>query len=564
MSLTKLVIFMSAAGGAALLYAGSFRGSRTPASLISTASAPASTATEPAADGSRNYLPQAGFRYTYAFRREVRFEGDFGDALPEVNFTGEFHADILRADAHSFEAVLSEKIQGAPAATRPLIRINAGARGDSLNVFTASDLTELEKQHAAVLKDLAAAWLFPLRSDTVGEFAARFDPEVNGEAKTKLAYLSKAANTPTILSSGHHLRWSSAEHLPEEVKGRESTRLGKGKTALVATSAYALLLKQKGPSPAIDHAALAALQIRDALALDTSHPDLAEHPDYAHLDWGKLMANLKDAAQLPNAKQLALFGDVMKYLRLHPEKTSDLTALLLDPALLKAGATSAEYRTIVGALATFATPTALAALREAYADPNLAGPGKGMILSALTTTQAPLDVTTRSFLTSEMQGSTDPRLSQAAAFALGSALQNAPADEQSQQAVSLISKNLATAQSVPAQLAALDVIGNSGRADFEPALETVIQSNASDLVRARAVFALRFVTTPGAASDLVTALASPSPGVREAAANAIAAATWREAFRAPLSQCSSGESVARIQATCQNVLAANTQVATSW
>jgi hypothetical protein len=204
--LLNICLVTGAALGAALLYAGSQTGSRVPASLILTpaASTPGVAVND---DGSRSYLPQAGFRYTYAFRREVKFEGDFGAALPKVDFTGEFHADILRADARSFEAVLSEKIQGAPSPGSPLLRIEAGTRGDSVEIFTLSGLSELEKQHAAVLKDLAAVWLFPLRSDTVGAYEARFEPETNGEKKTKIAYVSKALNTPTLLGSEHHMSW---------------------------------------------------------------------------------------------------------------------------------------------------------------------------------------------------------------------------------------------------------------------------------------------------------------------------------------------------------------------
>lgn len=557
---------MGLAGGAALLWAGSFQATRAPASPAASSEAAPPASSPSAGDETRSFLPEAGYRYTYAFRRDVKFEGDLGSGLPKVSYTGQFHADILRADARSFEAVLSEKIQGADSPSRPLVRIEADARGDALHVFSLNGLTELEKQHASVVKDLAALWLFPLRSDTTGDFEARFDPlpaeqGYAREKKTKLAYRSKAPNTPAILSSEHHLRWSFALHLPVEVKGRESTRLGKGNTALLASSAYELLYTTRAPSPALSQAALAALRQPDSLALDTSHPDLSEHPDYAHLDWNTLLRDLKDAGKLTNSKQLALFGDVLKFLHLHPEKASDLASLLLDPALLKAGAASPEFRSIVGALATFASPDSLTALRDAYQDANLAGPGKGMILSSLTTTQAQLDSATRDFLAQQMQSATDPRLSQAAAFALGSALQNAPGDAQSARAVELLSQNLAAASSVPAELAALDVIGNSGRADFVPSLETVIQGDAPAQVRARAVFALRFVNTPGAAQDLVSALASSEAAIRESAANAIATGTWREAFRAPLTQCSSRESVTRIQASCAQTLSVNAQVA---
>ncbi|MGZ3700464.1 MAG: HEAT repeat domain-containing protein [Bdellovibrionota bacterium] len=564
--LGKIVLLVSAAAGAALF--GAWILPSTPASVPEERlpSSAEQKTVSPDTDEVRFYLPQSGYRYTYAFRRNIAFNGNMGGAtIPPVGFAGDFYIDVLRADSRSFEAVVSEKIQGAPAPRSPLIRVESDARGDQLHVFTLSGLGELEKQHAGIVKDLVALWLFPLRSDTVGEYEARFDPLVAEkgfarEKKSKLSYFSKAPNTPTILTSEHYLLWNFSTHLPDEVKGLETTRLGRGDSALVAESRYEMRFRNRERSPAMSSALLTALSERDALAFDTSHPNMAEHPDYANLDWGKLMNDLKVVDKLTGMQRLNLFGDMLKFLRLHPERATDLFSLLRDPSLLALGAASPEFRTIVGALANFASPEALAALREAFIDPALAAPGKGMILAALTTTQAPIDSATRDFLVQQSQNA-DARLAQATAFALGSSLQNAPNDEQSSRAVQLIEQNFAQASGVTAQNNAIDVMGNSGRADFLPALESVVQGNYDAAVKARAVFALRFIKAPAAVQDLITALSSKDPAQRESAAGAIAIADWSESFRAPLTQCSSSETLSRIQTSCQKTLSNNTQVA---
>jgi hypothetical protein len=110
----------------------------------------------------------------------------------------------------------------------------------------------------------------------------------------------------------------------------------------------------------------------------------------------------------------------------------------------------------------------------------------------------------------------------------------------------------------------LDVMGNSGRPEFLPSLEGVIQNGADPVeVRARAVYALRFVNAAAASRDLLASLASPETALREAAAGAIAAGSWSESYRAPLEACAASEPVGRIQESCRKTLASNARVASS-
>lgn len=561
----KLIAFTFAASGAALtaLWAASRapEGERSapPSRHPAAEAAPAPLAPEIA------FLPQAGFRYTYSFRRSISFAGNLGGGtVPPVAFAGMLHLDVLRADARSFEALVSESIEGAPSPASPLARIETPARGDRLALLLASPLGDDGKQHLPVVKDLLSLWLFPLHSDTVGPFTARIEalaPEGGfpRARKAKLSYLAQSPNTPAIVRSGHYLLWDRSLGLPREVKGEESTRLGQGEAALLADSRYELRLLGRRPSPAFSQALLSSFRDAEALSLDTSRPpSMAEHPDYARLDWGDLLSKLRDVEGLSSPAQLALFGDILRFLRLHPERAADLAARLRDPSLLRAGADSALFRTLVGALATAGGPAALAALRDAYDDPHLADPGRSTLLAALTTTQAEMDAATRDFLARKMQSERDPRLSQAAAFALGSALQGGAQDAAATQAIEQLRSAWQAAKaagSVGDQLAILDAMGNSGRAEFLSILLAASREATVVTVRARALYALRFVKDPAVPPTLIAGLAATEAPMREASAGAIELAAWTEGFRAPLERCASQEPLTRIQESCRKSLA---------
>ena len=201
----------------------------------------------------------------------------------------------------------------------------------------------------------------------------------------------------------------------------------------------------------------------------------------------------------------------------------------------------------VGTLATTGTPESQAALVQIYQDPNCPVAGKGTILAALTTTQAGLTSQTRDFLLNESQSSANADLSNGATWALGSALQNAPVDTSSLRAISSVQQAWTTAQSMTQgeneELVLLDAMGNSGRPEFMPILSQVIASDSDNVLRTKAVYALRFIPSPDAVTLLGQELGDSNASVRLAAANAMVSAPWNEAFQAPLQHCVSSESV---------------------
>jgi HEAT repeat protein len=563
--LGKLTLFGCAAGGAALIAVYSGSPTRHEEETETRSRAPAQALSVSGEE--LQFRPVAGQRYTYQFQRKISFEGTLGGAsLPEAIYGGDLHIDVLRADKTSFTALVSERLnQNAKAS--PYVKVEVSAMGESLSLFSAPGLNDEEKQHVAVIKDLLSLWLFPLRSDTVGAFEASFEslPAEKGfllGRKTKTSYLSRAVNTPVIVSSLHLLRWDSGLHLPAEVKGKESTRLGGGDTSLLSQTGYGIRFRGQEKMPAVNADLLASLSKENPLALDTTAPDLAAHPDYAKIDWGGVLSRLRGIQRLSGEDQLKLFGDLVKYLRVHPEAASDLAAMLKDPSLLRQGSDAQLFKTLVGALATSGSPEALQALRSAYDDPNTSIGGKATILAALTTTQAPLDTATTEFLAKKMGSEQDASLAQAAAFALGSALQSAGNSPQATNAIAQINAAWAAAQgNIADQLNLLDVMGNSGRSEFLPLLQQIVDEKGDVNVRARALFALRFVKDPSVSTILIARLADAESVLREAAAEAMGLAGWTESFRAPLERCQSGESVDRIQSSCEKTLSSNPRVA---
>jgi hypothetical protein len=252
---------------------------------------------------------------------------------------------------------------------------------------------------------------------------------------------------------------------------------------------------------------------------------------------------------------------LVKLLRIGGAKASDLLAVLRSGNEISAGAQSAVFQQVVGALATEGGADSQAALLELYRDPSSPVSGKGSILGALTTTQAPLDPPTRSFLEAQMEGERNKDLAEGAAFALGSALEKSPNDAETAEAVERILAAWNGSQSASDRLTLLDVMGNSGRVEFLPAISSVLPAGNSANIRAKAAFSLRFIKTESARSLLGASLADPETAVRTGAARGIDVAPWSEAFRDPVYACSASDPDAEVRRICAAVRARHNSLA---
>lgn len=514
-----------------------------------------------AADEPLEFKPRAGSVYGYKFQRGIKI-GGLDNSIPPIEFSGEMRMHVTEVTKTGFTALVTEQVEGQPANGVGLL-IHAAARGDHLEIFSAKPDSEIDQQHISVTKDLLSLLFFPLRSDTTGNFEAAFEllpdeGDLKRLKKVKLAYFKPAP--AKILSSAHIVKWKKSLAMPEEVSGKDETLLGSGEI----TSENTYQLKLAGVWAATAPADLAALKHAETLAIRPTKLSLKDHPDYAKLDWGEISARLRSIAKLSSSEQLALFGDLVKLLEMDPSKVREVVALMR--AEKSRGAASPLFQQVIGALATNGSPEAQAALVAIYQDPVVPVSGKGSVLSSLTTTQAAVDAATRDFLAQTMANEPNKDLSMGAAFALGASLEKAPDDDQAKDAIRriLAAWDASANSSLQERLALLDVMGNSGRLEFFPAVATALRTGKESELRARSAFSLRFMGSQPARELLVMALGDPDVGVRGGAAFAIQVAVWNEIFRMPVSGCSLNEPDSQIRKICLDVHTRHSSVAQAY
>lgn len=506
------------------------------------------------------FRPQADTRYVYTFERVILLQG-FGKEQPKAGYRGELYLDVYRANANGFAAVVSERVEKFDAKRAVYLRIELDAKGENLQVFSAPLAGDEERERANVLRDLLANFCFSLSRDTVGRYRVEVTnlPDENSRlrrVKQKLAYLDGAKPLPEILDSSHLLTWDAQMAMPFAVAGQESTRLGQGQMSLSSKTTYAIQFQKMQPAPKLAKKLLDSLSAQATLALVPTKVAKFGNPEHEGVTWQQVLSRLENVANLSTNEQMQLFGDLVRLLRQGGKNISDLTALLSSD-VMKQGAASQLFKTIVGALATAATKESQAALRDIYRHPDCPVNGKGVVLAALTTTQAALDAETRSFLMRSMRGEKNADLANGAAFALGSALQKAPNDRASQDAIVALSQAWyyqKKSENIEAKLVVLDAIGNSGRVEFLLELARTVRSDEPAPVRARALFAMRFIQSEASTRAISDGLRDPEPLVRAAAIEAIKLATWTEAFRGPVDACAKTETVAHIQSQCRSLL----------
>jgi HEAT repeat protein len=525
--------------------------------------ASAAVGTSAAATGIEfHFLPQAQRRYVYGFAREVAFSGLTGKN-PKVAYHGELSLEVLSADERGFEAVITDRVSeyGKPSPTA--LRARVDSRGESVQFFSDSAVkTEEIAQHQAILKDLMAQLIFPLQRDTVGTYAATLTAQNTGDhyQKTKLRYLSSNSGNvaPQIVSSLHELEWDSTLALPKKVKGAEVTQQS-GSSTVKSTSTYQIqFLRAETGALASDNPGASGLNVAEGFDLTLfAHRHLMADQVFS-------MSELSGLDQLGSANRMNVFHDLLGALRAGQVSPNDLLALLKSQNAIQLGASSQLFKTVVGALAGLGTPEAQAAVINLYQDPELPVTGKGSILAALTTTQASLQDTTRSFLSNEMSTQSNPDLASGAAYALGSSLQNTAQNSSSSPqvnaAVAQIQQLWTTASSagnLSQEMNALDAMGNSGRSEYLTDLTNVIDESADADLRAKAVFALRYMTSDQATQLLSNSLSDASNTVRLAAVQAIQTAPWNTGFQSAVASCASMESVNEIRSACQSLLNKN-------
>lgn len=490
------------------------------------------------------FSPREGTRYQYTFTRKLSFRGM---NIPDMEYNGILIVDVLRTDRKGFTAVLSHRLTGH-AQTAP-VRFHARVDGNGKRVILRSTPPRDEegRQHANILKDLIALWVFPLEADTVGQFRASFASLEGGWKKRKLAYEREGA--PAIFHSEHWMLWG--EGVPKELKGEERTHFAGGAMPLTTESTYGMELESLSPIPSGSERG--EWSQAETLALVPGDRDALD-PEDLGIHWERNREELLSVVSFTPRERLRVFGDTVRLLRSGKVTAREIRALL-SREIIRLGASSPLFQTVVGALATAGGTEALSVLREIYSDEECPESGKGAVLAALTTTEAPIDEVTRDFLADLMKAEQNRDLADGAAFALGSSLQAAGSEASVAAAIRDIHSAWNGAQgNVAAQLALLDVMGNSGRAEFLPQIRSAMASGNDEAVQAKAIFSLRFFEGGEATTLLSSQLGNPTPALREAAIEAARIGPWRESLRAPLKECSQAEPLERLRASCRSAL----------
>lgn len=504
------------------------------------------------------YRPEVGRRYTYSFDRAIRISG-MNNKIPDIHYSGKFFVDVLHADASGFDAQVSEQVASFEEASPLVLKLHVDASGKSVDLSAPKLRKDSDRQNEGILKDLVANWVFPLQADTVGAYQAAFDPmSVRGGVgmveKRKIAYVKTAATAPEILSSKHVMEWDLQGAMPVTVRGEEVTRLGSGQMSFSSDSRYKITFVSLTTRPQEN---VVGIFHKETLALTPDSTVARARAHYTAADWAKLFQRVTQVANLSSNDQLALFGELAAYLRAYSDAIPDLMGLL-SPSVVASGPSSPFFRLAVGALATAGTTECQAALLQIYENPSCQVAGRGTILAALTTTQAPLSLPTRDFLLSESQNESNAFLANGAAWALGSALQSAPGDTTTQRSIASIqqawSTNLNSTQPEPEEMVLLDAMGNSGRSEFLPILTTVIDGGGDLTLRSKAVYALRYIQTPEAVTLLEQELSDTNAAIRLAAASAMQTGPWNASFEMPLQECATSDTVGQVQTACQVAL----------
>jgi hypothetical protein len=502
------------------------------------------------------YRPRSGRRYTYSFERRISFQGlpSQSGQPSELSYHGQLEIDVLKSSEAQIEALIRARLAEHPVSRPVTLKFVMSAGGDRMEVFGNSLRNEQEQQEAAILKDLLALWDFHLKEDTVGPYQAKFDE--NPLRKTKITYTeSKTAVLPEVLASEHYLGWDEQRSLPHEISGHESTRMGTQASSISARSDYQILLIRDESLPNEAAALASTFKDTETLALSSTHSG-KDAGDVA-LDLGAIRVLLEGLDQQDSSAKLKALGLITRALKSRPDAAADLLDLLKSQDVIRQGVQSPLFQTVLGSLISSGTAEGQRAALQVYSDPTCPVSGKGAILSALTTAQAPLTSSTQDFLADTMRNEPNNDLSQGASYALSASLRRTNDETQRQEGIDAIRQLwLRSGGRLSDQLSALDAMGNSGQSAFIPELRMVIaNTDAPSALRSKAVFALRFISTPEATRLLTESLSASSDfQIRQSAARAMAMAEWKDAFRSPLSHCASSDPVSSLQSVCRSVL----------
>lgn len=481
-----------------------------------------------------SYRPQVGHQYHYHYSRKLEFQGSQQHLAP-ISYDGDLTLQILKTNTRGFEAIIRDRVS---------LRILYDYDSHSLQIFQPPSPTPDETQSIALLKDLIALFFYSHDTDTIGHYEARFilsysDTDTQSWKKTKLAYTPHPTHPiPEILSSEHELKLDLKLGMPNTVAGFETQRYSEA--SLYTQSSYAMTLREVSKGVLLSHPEISSLTKPTTLDITQDSALFASTGSTTHTEWSHLSQRLMQIENLHADERLRTLGDLIKSLKTEKTSIIGLTDFLRSHNVMKKGADSQLFKTVTGALASLGTPAAQQAVLELYQDPDLPVSGKGSILSALTTMQAPQTPETQETLLELARDGSNKSLTQGARFAASSHYSPAVAELIHEVKLSEIDT-------------AIDMMGNSGSAVFIPELKQMMNDESDARIHAKAVFALRLMPTGDADLILSQSLRDPLVPVRAAAIEAILSRSWSEEYTEGIEHCKTYETNEYIKTQCLKV-----------
>ncbi len=501
----------------------------------------------------------------YLYQKKIQIEG-FGQQIPDIHIRGVFSIEPKVKKGEMGEYFVSFDFQ-KPQNDSISAFVRYRQSNHSMELFIDSHSTKVDQENLNVLKDLLAQFFYLSNEDTVGTYRYQISKFENGSSnnqflrKTKKEYL-KGFRAPRIDEFVQQIELNQ-KSVPIKIQVKERSSIGDQPYSLASNSNSKFeFLKMVASRQSSDLSK--NFQQKVSLQLIATQLALDQNPEYQKIHWPTVLQEIQKIAELSASEQLRVFGDLVKALRLDPSRVADLRKILFEKDVISKGAESQKYQSIVGALATDGSVQAQEILVEAYQHPQNPQSGKGSILGALTTTQAPLSDQTIEFLKQASEHDPDIDLRNGALFALGSAIEKVKEPESEIQFLKRKWSEALSSQDLQQQLVVMDAMGNSGRVELFPEVSEQAKGASQVALRSKAVFALRGMNLTGARELLAKSLMDLDPSVRFGAASAMYQAPWSIEFANPVSQCSKGESVDSIRNICTEVLQkVQSQVATN-
>ena len=448
----------------------------------------------------------------YDLRRTVKATlqaGRKSKPFADLHYSGRFYITKLPPDS---EAISFELTNGVKSLVPFVVKTK---NWSVVEIKTGPVKSEAEEESVKIMKDFISLYAFRTNEDTTGEYTAKFKEWTNEITKQKIQYKDSKLIQLSILKSVHTIKMGEKDQI-SSMHGQETTQARAGKTTVLSTESSYLIV-HRGVTAKVAPVVIQGL-VDSSLKLD-------DHFSKKAAEWSSLLPTLNSIRGLKKMERLSLFRELVKTLKEDPEALSNFKSWLglhgKETGVLTFG---------VGVLATAGTADAQKTLIDLY---QQNAESRGVILNAFTTSNAKLTPESSDFLTALAdQKTSDPEHAYSAAFALGSGIKQDPSSTDVAKLQSLMNR----AVSMEEKANYLDAIGNSGNSAFIPVITENLAST-NEVVREKAVLALRFMNDPQAQTLILGAWNDPSTRVQAAAVRVIDYQGTPEAYVPILNQC---------------------------